>query len=71
MPKLSKEQEELIERVHATIEETMDNGGQYAHNKISAALRTVAAKCGNEEANKIVRWFELDIAYGIQEHTDA
>lgn len=72
MPKV-KRQHKLTEAESYAIEREQDlqdlidpdNRSNYTHNRISMLLRSVAAKCGNAVANKMVDEYNLTKEYGI------
>lgn len=55
-----------VEDARASIRQALE-GGPYAHNMASAALRWVAKKYGKQKANQLVREFKLDDRFGISE----
>lgn len=68
--KITDQKEELqkaIDKASDRIQNAIDSHGPYSHNMIGAVLRDLSSSWGYEHANKLVRDFELDELYGIQE----
>jgi len=58
-----------VEDARRSIRQALE-GGPYAHNVASAALRWVAGKYGRKKANGLVREFKLAEAFGICEEPE-
>jgi hypothetical protein len=56
-----------VSKARERIERAMDQDGPFTHNMIGLTLSGLADKVGVKYANELVREFELDEIYGIQE----
>lgn len=66
MPRLTNLESYAIEREQDLVDLIdPDNRSNYTHNRISMLLRSVAAKCGNKVANRLVDEYGLTKTWGI------
>lgn len=62
----SKEEiDQFVLEARARIEKALNQNGQYTHNMLSIALRTLADKVGCCVANQLISEYELDYLYDI------
>lgn len=56
---------ETIDDARASIKRAVADDGEYSHNIVSSALRTIDSKFGREAANGLIDEFDLTTTYNI------
>jgi hypothetical protein len=54
------------DRLHSRLDDAVNSGGAYAHNRVSAVLRLVDARFGAAAAAALIDEFDLTQIFGIR-----